>query len=129
DTHIMLPLLTASAASYAVTVLLMKRSILTEKIARRGLHISREYRVDPFDLTRIADVMVSQVETLPAATTVAEAIAFYMAPEPRHETYPILDTHGKVVGVISFADALRWMRDKQDPAVKISEAIPFGRAP
>ena len=47
----LLPLLAATVAAYAVTVLLLRRSILTEKIARRGQHITREYSVDPFELT------------------------------------------------------------------------------
>ena len=41
--------------AYAVTVLLLRRSILTEKIARRGQHITREYSVDPFELARVAE--------------------------------------------------------------------------
>ena len=51
NTHVLVPLIAACATAHAVTVLLMKRSILTEKIARRGHHIFREYRVDPFALT------------------------------------------------------------------------------
>ena len=47
DVGVLAPLLAATAAAYAVTVLLLKRSILTEKIARRGQHITREYGVDP----------------------------------------------------------------------------------
>ncbi len=39
----------AGAAAYAVSVLMMKRSILTEKIARRGRHILREYTVDALE--------------------------------------------------------------------------------
>jgi chloride channel protein, CIC family len=53
-----LPLLMiGSVASLTVTVLLMRRSILTEKIARRGHHLSREYAVDLFELTRVNEVM------------------------------------------------------------------------
>ncbi len=52
DTHALPALLAASAAAYAVTVLLLKRSILTEKIARRGQHITREYGIDPHQFTR-----------------------------------------------------------------------------
>ena len=44
------PLLVATSAAYALTVLLLKRSILTEKIARRGQHVVREYSIDPFEL-------------------------------------------------------------------------------
>ena len=47
DTHVLLPLIAACGTAHAVTVLLMRRSILTEKIARRGHHLVREYRVDP----------------------------------------------------------------------------------
>ena len=53
NSHILLPLLAASVAASRVTVLLMKRSILTERIARRGHHISREYAIDPFLQTRV----------------------------------------------------------------------------
>jgi H+/Cl- antiporter ClcA len=123
DSHVMLPLLAACAASYTVTVLLMKRSILTEKIARRGLHISREYNVDPFETTRIADVMVHNVETLPDAMTLGEAISFFMAPELRHETYPVVDKQGKVTGIASYADALRWTRGGFDPAAKLVDTV------
>ena len=45
------PLLIATSAAFALTVLLLKRSILTEKIARRGQHVVREYSIDPFELT------------------------------------------------------------------------------
>jgi chloride channel protein, CIC family len=42
---------------------LLRRSILTEKVARRGHHLSREYRVDPFTLTRVRDIMTTDVQT------------------------------------------------------------------
>jgi len=57
NTHVLLPLIAACGTAHAVTVLLMRRSILTEKLARRGHHLVREYRVDPFALTRVSDVM------------------------------------------------------------------------
>lgn len=44
---LMLALLVAAVAAYTVSALLLKRSVLTEKVARRGLHLSREYAVDP----------------------------------------------------------------------------------
>ena len=47
-------LFAATVSAYAVTVLLLKRSILTEKIARRGQHIIREYGVDPYELSRVS---------------------------------------------------------------------------
>ncbi|WP_375309789.1 chloride channel protein [Bradyrhizobium sp. A5] len=102
------PLLLATGASYAVTVLLLKRSILTEKIARRGQHVVREYSIDPFELLRVAEVMVSKVDTLPAAMKIDEAVAFFADEERPHKSYPILDADGAVVGMVSRADVLRW---------------------
>ena len=64
NSHILLPLLAASVAAFAVTVLLMRRSILTERIARRGHHIWREYTIDPFLQTRVEEIMAKPVDTL-----------------------------------------------------------------
>ena len=52
-----LPLVLACTASYLVTSLIMPRSILTEKLGRRGYHLSREYGVDPLELLTVAEVM------------------------------------------------------------------------
>ena len=52
-----LPLALACTASYLVTSLIMPRSILTEKLSRRGYHLSREYGVDPLEMVSVADVM------------------------------------------------------------------------
>jgi CBS-domain-containing membrane protein len=106
------PLLLATGASYAVTVLLLKRSILTEKIARRGQHVVREYSIDPFELLRVAEVMVSEVDTLPAAMKIDEAVAFFADEAHRHKSYPILDAAGIVAGMVSRADVLRWRAEK-----------------
>src|SRR5215469_7107270 len=71
------PLLIATSAAYALTVLLLKRSILTEKIARRGQHVVREYSIEPFELMRVGEVRVREVDTLSASMKVDEAIAFF----------------------------------------------------
>ena len=102
------PLLIATSASYALTVLLLKRSILTEKIARRGQHVVREYSIDPFELMLVSDVMVRDVDTLPAAMRVDEAIAFFSSEKRRHKSYPLIDAAGGVAGMVSRADVLRW---------------------
>ncbi len=53
----LLPLTLACIASYLVTSLIMPRSILTEKLSRRGYHLSREYGVDPLETVSVAAVM------------------------------------------------------------------------
>ncbi len=66
----------AAGAAYAVSVLLMRRSILTEKIARRGRHILQEYGVDPLDLVQAEQIMTHDPATLSGTMTVAEALDF-----------------------------------------------------
>ncbi|AZO43970.1 CBS domain-containing protein [Mesorhizobium sp. M7D.F.Ca.US.005.01.1.1] len=110
NTHVLVPLIAACAAAHAVTVLMMKRSILTEKIARRGHHLVREYRVDPFALTRVREVMTSKVESVPATMTLHGAAAFLTAPETRHPSFPVVDENRHVLGLIDPPAILRWRR-------------------
>jgi H+/Cl- antiporter ClcA len=108
--HLLPHLFTASVAGFGFTVLAMRRSILTERIARRGLHLTREYAVDPFTVMRVADVMARPVDTLPAAMSVAEAARFFAEGEP-HKSYPVVDEKGQVRAMVSRADVLRWTRE------------------
>ncbi|PST19791.1 chloride channel protein [Rhizobium sp. JAB6] len=108
DTSALVPLLAATVAAYAVTVLLLKRSILTEKIARRGQHITREYGIDPFELTRARDIMIAKVDTLPASMRLSEALAQMTERPDAHRFYPVVGENDRLVGMISRSDALRW---------------------
>jgi chloride channel protein, CIC family len=111
NTHILLPLVAACVAAHCVTVLLMRRSILTEKIARRGHHLVREYRVDPFTLARVQDVMVAEVETVPDTMTLHQAAAFLAGPSARHPSFPVVDQARHVIGIVNPPSVLRWRRE------------------
>jgi chloride channel protein, CIC family len=102
------PLLIATSAAYALTVLLLKRSILTEKIARRGQHVVREYGIDPFELLRVSEVMVREIDTLSATLPVDAAVSFFSGETQRHKSYPLTDAGGQVVGMVGRSDVLRW---------------------
>jgi CIC family chloride channel protein len=114
----MLPgLLLGCIASAAVTVLLMKRSILTEKLARRGHHITREYSVDPLEALRVEDTMDCEIPTVPATMTVSELSDLIARGDPkltRRQGTLIVDQDGKLAGVITRGDLLRAIQ--QDPA-------------
>jgi CBS domain-containing protein len=103
-----LPATIASAGgAYAVSVLLMRRSILTEKIARRGRHILQEYSVDPLDFLQAGQLMTPNPDTLPGTMSIATASAFF-AEEAKHRSYPVVDADGRLLGLVSRTDALRW---------------------
>lgn len=110
NTHMLLPLIAACGTAHAATVLLMRRSILTEKVARRGHHIVREYRIDPFALTKVEAVMTTAVETVPADLTLHGAARLLTHPATRHPSFPVVDATGRVLGVLDPPAVLRWRR-------------------
>ena len=123
NTHVLVPLIAACATAHAVTVLLMKRSILTEKVARRGHHLVREYRVDPFALTRVREVMTSKVESVPSTMTLHGAAALLTAPETKHPSFPVINAEGHVLGVIDPPAILRWRRAGKHRSTTLGELL------
>jgi H+/Cl- antiporter ClcA len=96
-----------AAAAYAVSVLIMKRSILTEKIARRGRHISREYTIDALEFLQAGQLMTPDPQTLRGDMGLNEVSRFF-AEEADHRSYPVVDAQGRLLGLVSRQDALQW---------------------
>jgi H+/Cl- antiporter ClcA len=99
DANALLPLLAAAAGAYGFTVLTMGRSILTEKIARRGHHIYREYGIDPLERHSVAEVMTTEVHHIDAAATIGDVLATHFGPAQKHRAYPVT-RDGLVVGMV-----------------------------
>jgi CBS domain-containing protein len=99
----------------------MRRSILTEKVARRGHHLSREYRVDPFTLTRARDVMTTAVQTLPGDMTLHQTAAFLTGPPTSHPSFPVVECDGRVLGIVDPPTVLRWRRAGQHRRTTLRE--------
>jgi CIC family chloride channel protein len=97
----------AGSAAYAISVLVMKRSILTEKIARRGRHILREYTVDALEFLQAGQLMTSNPEMLPGDMTLSAAARFF-AERANHRSYPVVDAHARLLGLVSRQEALEW---------------------
>lgn len=110
DMQAALPVTVACVFAYATTVLLMRRSILTEKVARRGHHVYCEYVVDPFERMRAAQIMARPAQSLSADWKAEQVLRFFTAADAprRHKSYPVVDRHGQVLGMVGRADALRW---------------------
>ena len=110
DSNALLPLLAATLVAHGFTTVVMRRSIMTEKIARRGYHIYREYGVDPLERHHVDEVMTREVKTIDAALHVREALTIFFGPSQNHRAYPVV--HGdRLVGIadretlVSFIDA------------------------
>jgi CBS domain-containing protein len=101
----------------------MRRSILTERIARRGQHVSREYAVDPYMHTRVEEIMAKPVHTLAGSISIGEAVAFFTNAEGkhRHKSYPVVDAEGRLVGIVARSDVLRWTREGWEPNARLAD--------
>jgi CIC family chloride channel protein len=105
DANVFLPLLVASVIAHGFTVLTLRRSILTEKVARRGYHLSREYAVDPLEILFVREVMRTNVVVLPSDGTVSEIPELKTAdPHRNQRLLPVVNADRQLVGVITRED-------------------------
>jgi H+/Cl- antiporter ClcA len=117
DFNSLLPLLVANVFAYGVTVLLLKRSILTEKLSRRGFHLSREYSVDPLEILFVREVMRTNILAFRSDERVEDFARWFRtdhSPRGQH-LYPVLDTGQSVVNVITRKD-LKKILDRPHPS-------------
>ncbi len=117
DMNALPALFIGSVAALCVTVLLLRRSILTEKLARRGQHIAREYSVDVFELTRVGEVMDRNPPVISADTTVAALSDRIAKGDPvlsRRQSTIIVNAAGDLAGIVTRGDIVRALQN--DPA-------------
>jgi len=125
DLNALPALLIGCLAAEAVTLVLMRRSIVTAKVARRGFHVAYDYGVDPLDTVRVGEIMDSVVVSIPTTMTVAElaaAIGRGDSPLARRQGTPIVDAAGKLVGIITRGDVLRAMETPEGLQSSVLEA-------
>ncbi|GAA2876290.1 chloride channel protein [Pseudonocardia halophobica] len=110
---VLVPLLIASASAYGLSALLLRRSVLTEKIARRGYHLSREYDVDPLEVLLADEVMAAAPAVLPPDAPLPASRDLLAATVPRRgadgspradaplqRLYPVVDDGGRLHGAV-----------------------------
>jgi chloride channel protein, CIC family len=110
DLNLLPALLISCIAAHALTVLWLRRSILTEKVARRGFHVTREYSVDPLAVLRVGEVMDRNPPSVPGSMKVAELSDLIANghPELSHRQGTlIVDDEGSLAGIITRGDLLR----------------------
>ena len=102
DVNVLLPLLIATLVAHCFTVLTLRRSILTEKVARRGYHLSREYAVDPLEVLFVREVMRTNIAAVRATITRAElGELLRVGGRLIQMLYPVMDTQGRMIGVVT----------------------------
>ena len=107
DLNLLPGLLVGCIAAHGVTVLLLRRSILTEKVARRGFHVMREYSVDPLTMVRVGEVMDKNAAIVRANMPLIELSDRIARHEPevsRHQGLLIVDENNHLTGIITRGD-------------------------
>jgi CBS domain-containing protein len=129
DVNMLVPLLLAVTISHGFTVLTLRRSILTEKVARRGYHLSREYAVDPLEILFARDVMRQSVLAFPAAAA-CETVANMRHPDQERKgqaLYPVVDDEKRLVGVVTRKNLAKILQDRaaaQHPVANYAQRDP-----
>jgi len=122
DYNSVLPLMLVSVIADGIAMLLMPRaSIMTEKLTRRGLHIHQDYEADVLQQMMVSETMDRNVPTLPADIRISELSDRIARRDPvvsQHQGMVVLDSDGKLAGIITRGDVMRAL-DK-DPGGSIS---------
>jgi chloride channel protein, CIC family len=121
DVNVLLPLVLAVTIAHAFTVLTMRRSILTEKVSRRGYHLSREYAVDPLEVLFVREVMRTDVAALQSAIPLKDLGRIVSKSYPRlaQGLYPVTDPEGHFVGVLTRSDIRKYVEEQ---SIKMTSA-------
>jgi CBS domain-containing protein len=125
DFNLFPALLIGATAAFAVTVLVMKRSILTEKLARRGHHITREYSIDMFEFARVRDVMDKDVPAIPDHLELGEysdVLARGDSALSKRQATLLLDDRGRLSGIITRGDVVRALRQDGSDRMLVGDA-------
>jgi H+/Cl- antiporter ClcA len=120
DYNAILPLMLATVIATLVASAIMRESIMTEKLTRRGLRVSSDYYADILSTISVAAVMTPVVETVKVGTTVGEVAKRFQA--RGHGAYPVVDEDGRCVGIIARGDLLREGSWTEDSRVEIAAA-------
>jgi chloride channel protein, CIC family len=131
NSGLLLPLLLASMSAYGLNVLLQKRSILTERLAKRGYHLVREYGVDPMEATTVREVMHTSLFALPESATHKDAAAWYGSMQGRgnkthshwQRLFPLVSEEGKLVGVLTRSKMIEAAKDGDATGLLADDAV------
>src|ERR1700681_1833687 len=119
DANVFLPLLIGSVIAHAFTVLTLRRSILTEKVARRGYHLSREYAVDPLEILFVREVMRTNIVVLPAGSTLGEIQASLNSDHrQKQRLWPVVNGRGVLAGVLTRGDIRKHLEHQDQAALQ-----------
>jgi chloride channel protein, CIC family len=125
DFHAVVPVIIVCVIADAIAVRYMPFSIMTEKLARMGFSAGQEYEANALKQLNVADVMARDVATIDPQETVRDAADRFAAGDmkySRHQALPIVDSAGKLQGLITQGDLLRALQTDPEGKSSVLEA-------
>ena len=114
DLNVILPLLIAALAAEGLTVFTLPRSILTEKVARHGVHVAREYAVDPLEVIPVSAVMHTDIVMVPADASVQDVVLQRADLSSKYVGYTLVDDAGAAVGFVTKEEIVAFLAAGED---------------
>jgi chloride channel protein, CIC family len=118
DYRAILPIMLAAVIADLVSGALLDHGLMTEKLARRGLHVSLDYKPDYLQATLVRDAMTRDVSVLEIGQTVTDARG--RIEKISHSAYPLVDDDRRCVGIVSRTDLLGPDADPDTPLSAIA---------
>jgi len=125
DYNSILPLMLVCVIAELIALRFMENSIMTEKLARRGLKIQQEYEADVLTQVTVAEVMDKNPPTIPATELVsdlADRIAKNDRALTRRQGLIIVDETGALAGIITRGDILRALDQSNEEPLTVLDA-------
>src|SRR5580700_7483673 len=126
DYNSVLPLMLVSVIADGIAMLFMPNSsIMTEKLVRRGLRVHQDYEADALTQVTVGDTMEAELPLVEASAKVfevAEGIARRDPALTRHQALLIVDSDGKLAGIITRGDILRALDKDPSGPMTVQEA-------
>ena len=126
DYNSVLPLMLVSVIADGMAMWLMpKSSIMTEKLARRGMHIHMEYETDVLQQVSVAEMMDRELPAISSDMSVGELAERIARRDPavsKHEGLLILDANRDLQGVITRSDILRAFEKDSEGKMSVLDA-------
>jgi CBS domain-containing protein len=125
DYNSVLPLMLVCVIADGIGMMFMKTSIMTEKLARRGLHINQDYEADVLMEVNVEDVMEQDIPKVPTTMTVRELGDLIASRDPaytKYHAFVILDENQQLRGIVTHGDVLRALEQNHDEKLTVLEA-------
>ena len=125
DYNAILPLMLACVIADMIALRYLPNSIMTEKLARRGLQVPDQFEVSAMRVSRVGEVMRKDVTPIAAEMTVAQVAEKMGRGDPGFnltQGLPIVERDGKLAGILTQGNLLLALQKDSKGAMSVLDA-------